>query len=231
MLSDHLEKLVWNGQAVVRTFTIGGSEKHILPVQQGSWIIILNMLYFPRVPGRATNDDAAWSTDRVTQMNVFSDSQFNSFVIREEFRIMQDGGVTRYGGTGTPFEIRCYLPHEKDVAFDFISGQNLTSVTSAVTFSAEPSKSPPLDFGGHADAGAMATDVKTRSQVGANIYQGGKAVPRSTAVGDYSYEQLAFPIVAANRLANYLEVQAMPIVQVTYAEIRGTKPNDIRPGS
>ncbi len=49
MLTPILEKLILSGKASYNTFVVGGSEKHILNVENDRFIIITDLLYFHEV--------------------------------------------------------------------------------------------------------------------------------------------------------------------------------------
>ena len=124
MLTERLERLIWEGKASFKTFTIGGSEKHILPVDKNSWIIITEILYFPQNNG-ILNDVDDSSDTLLTQLNVFSKKSFNSFVFRNELQFHDHAGQ-HFAFPGSPVPIDCYLIHEDNVSFSFAVGGALS---------------------------------------------------------------------------------------------------------
>ena len=229
MLTPHLERLIWEGQAAFDTFVVGGTEKHILSVKPDTWTIITGITYFPRLAG-ATFDE--WSLNRLTQLNVFSRDNFNNFLFRNNYTAADLTGTTapeQAGFNGTPITLDVYLIHERDIAFTFSNGQQLSPITAGTTESDTISAPLPLDYGNAADPGALPVQLSSRTDPSTFIYFGGDSVPR--VAGARSFKQLQFPVNAANQLTNISNPHSMPIALISYVSISGSKPANIRVGA
>jgi hypothetical protein len=226
MITPYLESKIHEGLAEYKTFSVGGSQKHILGVEKNSYIIIVQLIYFPVVNGRNIDDVATIDVNRITQLNIFDKAQksFNNFVFRNNITEIGTPPANNRIFGGTPIVIPTYLIMETDVSFTFAKGQNLTSLSLAVSEGQAPTLAPPSDYGGVADPGAIPVHKITRSAVGDEIYQGGRSIKRGTGAGQRSYEQLQFPVNVLSQPPYPLEVQGMPIVQVGYVKVYGRMP-------
>jgi hypothetical protein len=182
------------------------------------------MQFFPMVNGSDRNDESNIQQRRIVQMNVFSDTRhFNSFVVRNNYTTIGAAGNTNIIG-GPPIDIRTYLIHEKSVSFTFLLGGGLTSDLNATSQpSPAPTRPVPIDYGPPNDPGALPVDKITHFTAVPSwtIYQGGKSIPKH--VGENANDQLCFPVDALTDLpaTSRLTFQGMPIVNVSYVEIRG----------
>jgi hypothetical protein len=231
-ITPKIEELIWTGKAQAKTFVIGGSEKHILPIKPETWVIIWGITYFPRVQGQKLNDWTNWNTNRLTQLAIFSENAYNHFVFRDNWQTNLGGGqgtADVYATNGTPLNVPLYLIHERDISFTFAGGTDLASVTRAVSEPDTATKAPPLDYGNAGNPAPVAVEKVTRGASGTQIYQGGTTIRRTPA--SVTYSQLQYPVNAANQAKFVLDQQSMPLVHVHYVEIKGTKPEVINSGS
>ena len=191
------------------------------------------MVYEPRLPGSFQDDLSAWIQRRLTQLNVFSASRFDSFVLRDSFTAAETGldGVQPVisGFTGTPFSIPLYAPHAYDVSFTFAQGNNVNPILNQVSSPLTTTKPLPLDYGNAADPGAIAVNVEIETAVNNNFYPGGKPIRRQP--NEPGFANLQFPITAApsTQYQATTEVQSMPILLVQYVEIFGEMPKTMKP--
>ena len=93
MLTSKLEDLIWKGKAFPRTFCVGGTQKHVLNIQQDRFIIITDLLYFPFY-ANANGDEPSPYTTPVeldqwiqsnhisTQLTILGEKNFNRFQFR-----------------------------------------------------------------------------------------------------------------------------------------------------
>jgi hypothetical protein len=234
-LTPTLEKLILCGKASFKTFTAGGAQKSRLSVDGDRFIIILGFTHFPYSPNEETVI-ADWRRKLVTQMNVFSDKSFNSFVFRNEINLglaIEGGVLATEFTTGSPVSIDTYLIHENDVSFSFSLGTDLGTTVNAVAPNKAPAKIPPTDYGRE----GLPTPIGNIPVSRKRDYFGttGELRPfgdldTPTAGKSSSTKQLQYPVeagVTAFTDDDVSAIWAFPIVLVQYVEIQGN-PSDIQ---
>jgi hypothetical protein len=221
MLTPALEKLILCGKASFNTFTIGGSEKSILNVAKGTFIIITDINIQHHLDNRTilisdANFDTFMKEKMLTQLCVFSDRSFNHFVIRNEFNFVRNDAngnfhVLPAGQT----KLDTYLIHNSDVAFNWIlSASNLPAF--GVTPAESVGRPIPFDYG--ADGQRFQNIVLNNTL---NILtpwiinQGGTA----TQTNATSTNQLQFPVDADTTPDNFNNSFGYPIANINYIEI------------
>ena len=236
MLTPILEKLILCGDAVSGTFTAGGSAAQNLIVPNDRFIVIHKMIHFPYIPVEDTTDLDALQQGLITQMQVFSEKSFNSFVFRNNVGVdmaFNNGAFPLFVNqirTGAPTDIDCYLVHESDVAFNFSKGIAPATFTIGIKPGKAPARKPEFGYGKIGINTAIGnTPVELNKRVfNAEFRPMGRITPPTLGLPE-SYGELQYPII--NGVSNLLPtevdfVTGFPIVLVQYVSIKGN-PNDL----
>lgn len=232
MLTPVLEKLILCGKANYNTFVIGGSQKHILNVQNDRFIIITDIQYFSQV--NLGIDARSASIDQVnelktnhlnTQLKVFSTKSQNTFLFRNDLLIQP------INADNTAFSIMpigqtkldTYLIHESDVSFTFSYAGQRNPQPAAITKAESIAYPPPFDYGKDGQIGSIPVRTVTEDLTGiTQTANGGQLMVKSPNPANL---EMIFPVVPANNATSLRNAESYPIVLVSYVEILGNPTN------
>ena len=234
MITQSLEKLIFCGRAFPKTFVAGGSQKCNLVIQNDRFIVITDIVYFSRVPGKSypTYRDIMYPAPGIlgsttTQLTILGERGFNRFLFRDNMvMIDRDNGVAPNGS----HKIDTYLIHTKAVSFTFSKGGDLIAQSVNPAGVADnvniASLQTPSDYGKVGTPGVLpvTTSASVSSSTGfENNYSRGRNTP-----GVNEATELAFPVDALTDIptTNKDRSDNMPIAQIFYVEILGM-PNNI----
>lgn len=238
MLTSKLEDLIWKGKAFPKTFCVGGTQKHVIDIQQDRFIIITDILYFPFYANNDPETPTTYTTipeldswiksNRIsTQLTILGEKNFNRFQFRNNvnFVPLDPSLQSFYPIPQTPIHLDTYLIHTTGVSFTFSFGVPL-SATDGGTLASSVAFSNPVDYGKLGD-----TVVDNTTQVNdvstGTIFE--NYVSRiAPAIGDATTNELAYPVDTGTNITSNLRKfgNNHPIVQVSYIEILG-QPNNI----
>jgi hypothetical protein len=233
MLTPALEKLVLCGKASYNTFVAGGSQKHILNVQNDRFIIITDLTYYCSVNlgNRALDAGLAQINDLFnnhlnTQLKIFSTKSQNSFLFRNNVLIQPiNVGYTSFNlSPSGNVKLDTYLIHESDVSFTFSYAGARRSVLNGITKSESIAFAPPFDYGKAGQPGALNVEKITADGFNSlSTLNGGQL---EITGGNPENLELSFPVDSNYTYSHPFPSFAQPIVQVGYVEILGN-PNNI----
>ena len=229
MLTAKLESLIWEGKAAFKTFVAGGSERHVLDIEQDRFIIITDITYFssghfPVSPDGDFNNWASLSRNGMnTQVTIGSERGVNRFLFRNSFTEVQGGRILSPVGST---KIDCYLLHQTQAAFTFSFAQDFTGQTVAIVNANNYALNPPTDYGKEGQPGALPVTVAGTVN-GFGVYSDNfDNLPGVAGVNES--REFSFPVDVVNQIPSLLRVNswAYPILHVNYVEILG-QPNNI----
>jgi hypothetical protein len=233
MLTPILEKLILSGKASYNTFVVGGSEKHILNVENDRFIIITDLLYFHEVNlnskarGCTLEELNELKNNHLnTQLKVFSSKSQNTFLFRNNLDIQQVKSdpqafsVMPLGHT----KLDTYLIHESDVAFTFSYAGGRSAIgLPTVTVSESIAYPPPFDYGKLGQIGAQPIRQISEDQAAVSrTLAGGQLYSKP---GNPENLELNFPVIPTTAATSLNISESYPIVLVSYVEILGNPTN------
>ena len=233
MLTPKLEQLIWEGKATFKTFVAGGSQRHLLNINNDRFIIITDITYFnsghfPDDPTAASN---RWSTlyaqGMNTQVTLGGERGVNRFLFRNSFVAVPNAGssfaehLSPIGST----TLNTYIIHTTQVAFSFSFAQDFTAQTVGPTRAGDYALNTPTDYGRDGQPGVL--NVTLDGQVnGTSIYLDNFGnLPGTTGVNES--REFSFPVDSTNDIpaTNRVNSWAYPILHVNYVEIKGIPSN------
>lgn len=233
MITQHLEKLIWEGKAFFKTFVAGGSQRHNLNIDIDRFIIITDITYFssghfPEDNSGANNTWANMQRQGMnTQLTIVGERGVNRFLFRNSFI------GAPHNNTGTiqhllPVGHTCintYILHTTQVAFSFSFAQDFLAQIVATTPGEYYALDTPTDYGRDGQPGAIPVTVNGTVN-GAAFYQDLFADRPTSGVGQS--QEFSFPVDTTNNIpgTNRVNSWAYPILHVNYVEIIGN-PNNI----
>jgi len=240
MITPHLEKLILEGKAAFKTYTVGGGQMHRLKVNNDSYIVIVGFTHFPYLPReeQLAEDE---QLNSITQMSVGGEKSYNNFVFRNSIHyaisLNSVGGLIKTLGFGEPVQIDTYLVHDSEVTFSFSRGEpdGLFANATADAPAKSTAKQTPTQYGRVGVNNAIGnipvrTVIETSSSGTAEMRPFGDFTP-ATAGQLMSSQQLQYPVEAGNTAIDDLDLEggqaSFPIVLVQYVEIIGN-PNNLR---
>lgn len=228
MLTHHLEKLILAGKASYNTFVAGGSQKHILPVDNDRFIIITDLIYFNSANAKtfyeATRADVEDLLANLnTQIRIFSSKSINQFLMRNAVNITPDSITGKYNIM--PFgsvKIDTYLVHESNVSITFSYAGDRLNIDTGNSETDSTAFAPPYDYGKDGQPGVL----PVRLVGGATAtYKTANAGLGKVDAGDQIDLELSFPVDAAHNYAQLDNAAGYPILQIGYVEILGNPTN------
>jgi hypothetical protein len=233
MLTPKLEQLIWEGKATFKTFVAGGSQRHLLNINNDRFIIITDITYFnsghfPDDPTAATN---RWSTlyaqGMNTQVTLGGERGVNRFLFRNSF-VAVPNAASSFAEHLSPIgstTLNTYIIHTSQVAFTFSFAQDFTAQTVGPTRASDYALNTPTDYGRDGQPGVL--PVTLDGQVnGTSIYLDNFGnLPGSTGVNES--REFSFPVDSTNDIpaTNRVNSWAYPILHVNYVEIKGIPTN------
>lgn len=232
MLTPALEKLVLCGKASYNTFVAGGSQKHILNVQNDRFIIITDLTYYCSVnlgnralDATLTQINDLFNNHLNTQLKIFSTKSQNSFLFRNNVLIQPiNAAYTLFNlSPSGNVKLDTYLIHESDVSFTFSYAGGRKSVLNGITKSESIAFAPPFDYGKDGQPGALNVGKITEDNFNnLSTLNGGQL---EITGGNPENLELSFPVDSNYYYQHIFSSFATPIVQVGYVEILGNPTN------
>ncbi len=236
MVTPELEKLILEGKATYKTFVAGGSTKSILDLQINRWIVITDFVVYPFLPSSypisLETFGAEFQNGIITQMNIFSNKSYNSFVFRNSINWVVIGDNV-YPSLVSPIKYDTYLIGEQSIVFNFLRAENnvgnlLTTTDVGLTPADSIGLKPPLDYG----KSGLPTSINVPRVRNTGILAGefrplGNKIPN---LSNPSFTELSFPVNASTDFSGESAgALQFPIVNVGYVEIFGSKVMDLQP--
>jgi hypothetical protein len=227
MLTHHLEKLILAGKASYNTFVAGGSQKHVLNVDNDRYIIITDLTYQSCVNtdnitiGVKAEEFRIFQKRLNTQLRIFSRKSFNQFLFRNNVNILPNLTGEQYNLI--PFgsiKLDTYLIHEEDVSITFSYAGDRTNIDTGVSESDSIAFAPPYDYGKNGQPGAL--PVRLVGQAGSTRTSNSGQNKIDNGEKDL---QLSFPVDASTSILGLDNPACYPILQIGYVEILGNPTN------
>jgi hypothetical protein len=233
MLTQYLEKLIWEGKATFKTFVAGGSQRHLLNINNERFIIITDITYFnsghfPDDPTAASN---RWNVLQAqgmnTQITIGGERGVNRFLFRNNFVAVPNVGssfsehLSPIGST----TLNTYLIHTTQIAFSFSFAQDFTGQTVLPTTAENYALNTPTDYGRDGQPAVIPVTVSgTVNGAAPYVDNFGN---RPGAPGINESKEFSFPIDTVNDIpaTNRVNSWAYPILHVNYVEIKGSPTN------
>lgn len=234
MLTPYLEKLIFQGKAVYKTFVVGGAGKNVLNIKKDRFIIITDLLYFSSInsPNITTNltavELATFLTRSNTQMKVFSKKSNNKYIFRNNFTLFEKGNNNFSISPIGNVKIDTFLIHESSVSFTFSVAPDRLIAQPAAINKGEIGYAPPYDYGITGQTGSLVNNNVTKSSLGATDFQtvngGEDYILRRTTTSIQSLE-LSYPVDAFHLIPGLDNCLCYPLLNVGYVEIIGNLTN------
>jgi len=230
MLTPKLEQLIWEGQASFKTFVAGGSQRHLLNINNDRFIIITDITYFNSgmFPENRDGSENTWinlfRNGMNTQITIGGERGVNRFLFRNNFvtvpfeNNLERVHLSPVGQTC----INTYLIHTTQCAFTFSYAQDFLAQTVANTAANNYALNTPTDYGRDGQPNVIPVTVSGIVN-GTNPYNDNFANLRGTAGFDESAE-FSFPVDTTNNIIDNNRINSWdyPILHVNYVEIKGT---------
>lgn len=230
MLTHNLEKLILAGKASYNTFVAGGSQKHVLTVDNDRFIIITDLIYF-----NSANAKRNWEATRQevvdmlknlnTQVRIFSSKSINQFLFRNSVNIIpaptQTGTVYNLMPFGS-VKIDTYLVHESNVSITFSYAGDRINIDTGNSETDSIAFAPPYDYGKDGQPGVLPVRLVSGAT---GAYKTANAGLGKVDAGDQIDLELSFPVDAAHNYAGLDYAASYPILQIGYVEILGNPTN------
>lgn len=230
MLTPKLEQLIWDGAASFKTFIAGGSQRHLLNINNDRFIIITDITYFNS--GHFPNDQTAinniWSqlqrNGMNTQVTIGGERGVNRFLFRNSFVAVPNTTTSlreHLSPIGSTL-INTYLIHTTQCAFTFSLAQDFTAQTVLPTEAKNYALNTPTDYGRDGQPGVLPVTV-SGTVAGTAPYNDNFA-NRAGVPGINESTEFSFPVDALNDIVANKRINswAYPILHVNYVEIKGT---------
>ena len=233
MLTPKLEQLIWEGKATFKTFVAGGSQRHLLNINNDRFIIITDITYFnsghfPDDPSAASN---RWNILQAqgmnTQLTLGGERGVNRFLFRNSFVAVPNVGssfaehLSPIGST----TLNTYIIHTTQVAFSFSFAQDFTNQTVANTRANNYALNTPTDYGRDGQPGVLPVTVE--GTVNGTVVYSDNFGNQQSFPGVNESREFSFPVDSTNDIpaTNRVNSWAYPILHVNYVEIKGTPTN------
>jgi hypothetical protein len=223
MLTPRLEDMIWQGKASFKTFVAGGSEKSILKLQANTYIIIIDITYFPR----SVDDDldrytTSWA---LQQLTIQSQRCQNILLFRNDSQMVYNGvpgGISPYGN-GKSTTLNTYFIHNTDTTFSFTDAETFQSVTSSTTPVQGTAFSMPLDYGKDGLDGGAIANIQTAG------FRTGEVIDFS-GIQNTTFQGLKFPVTTVYGVSTYPTPfpANIPLAIISYVEIAGQVDSKLR---
>lgn len=246
MITDKLERLIWDGQATFKTFVAGGgTDKHVLEIEQDKFIVITDLTYFSHRYILSTNgnnwenlEEELFINGFNTQLTILGERGFNRYVFRNNFTLARAAfeGDERPRTINVPFgnvKMDCYLIHTNQVSFNFSRSLVFNSTNVNVANPNVPAYPPPMDYGKDGQINAEPTIENMRYNLPPFSWNIDNQNTNPAPISNESYNQKEFSYPVGNAFGTSLsngnvmrQQYAAPILHVNYVEIKGL-PNNI----
>jgi hypothetical protein len=233
MLTPKLEQLIWEGKATFKTFVAGGSQRHLLNINNDRFIIITDITYFnsghfPDDPTASTN---RWNVLQAqgmnTQVTLGGERGVNRFLFRNSF-VAVPNAASSFAEHLSPIgstTLNTYIIHTSQVAFTFSFAQDFTAQTVGNTAAENYALNTPTDYGRDGQPGVLPVTLDGVVN-GTAVYLDNFA-NRPGAIGVNESREFSFPVDSTNDIpaTNRVNSWAYPILHVNYVEIKGIPTN------
>jgi hypothetical protein len=233
MLTPKLEQLIWEGKATFKTFVAGGSQRHLLNINNDRFIIITDITYFNS--GHFPDDISAasnrWNVLQAqgmnTQVTLGGERGVNRFLFRNSFVAVPNAGssLTEHLSPIGSTTLNTYIIHTSQVAFTFSFAQDFTAQTVGNTAAENYALNTPTDYGRDGQPGVLPVTLDGVVN-GTNVYLDNFA-NRPGSIGVNESREFSFPVDSTNDIpaTNRVNSWAYPILHVNYVEIKGIPTN------
>lgn len=242
MIPPYLEKLVWENEATIRTWTIG-TPSASLEVPRGKTIVIFNMLYYPFIDADSDEINGPivdWLERVNKQITISTKVKRINYLMRAFFQAAGPvvGAASGSGIGADNVSQDMYFVAQDDIN---VAISNLPQpATWTPVMSVAPKDSdiahPPLTYGEFAQAGAIAVPTLIDFTVGAipaEVRPFFKTRAAPTAGISQSYGQFESPVLPTTGL-NFpstaifnVGTLQFPLITFTYALLNMTTKGDI----
>lgn len=233
MLTPKLEALIWEGQAVFKTFVAGGSQRHLLNINNDRFIIITDITYFNSgfFPENRDGSSNTWinmqENGMNTQITIGGERGVNRFLFRNNFvtvpadQTLERVHLSPVGQT----TINTYLIHTTQCAFTFSLAQDFLSQVVLPTEAKDYALNTPTDYGRDGQPGVIPVTVSGVVN-GTAVYNDNFA-NRAGAAGINESSEFSFPVDTQNNIIDTKRINSWdyPILHVNYVEVKGTPTN------
>jgi hypothetical protein len=233
MLTPKLEALIWEGQAVFKTFVAGGSQRHLLNINNDRFIIITDITYFNsgHFPENISGDFNTWDEMQIngmnTQVTIGGERGVNRFLFRNNFVALPHttSALREHLAPVGQTCINTYLIHTTQCAFTFSLAQDFLSQVVLPTEAKDYALNTPTDYGRDGQPGVLPVTVSGVVN-GTSVYNDNFA-NRAGAPGVNESSEFSFPVDSTNDIVAGKRTNswAYPILHVNYVEVKGTPTN------
>ena len=230
MLTPKLEQLIWDGAASFKTFVAGGSQRHLLNINNDRFIIITDITYFNsgHFPDDITAANNIWTelqkNGMNTQLTIGGERGVNRFLFRNSFVAVPNTNTSlreHLSPIGSTL-INTYLIHTTQCAFTFSLAQDFTAQTLGPTRASDYALNTPTDYGRDGQPGVLNVTLDGTVNGTAVYLDNFGNLPGSIGVNES--REFSFPVDSTNDIVanNRINSWAYPILHVNYVEIKGT---------
>jgi hypothetical protein len=233
MLTPKLEQLIWEGKATFKTFVAGGSQRHLLNINNDRFIIITDITYFnsghfPDDPTAASNRwSLLYAQGMNTQLTLGGERGVNRFLFRNSFVAVPNAGssLTEHLSPIGSTTLNTYLIHTTQVAFSFSFAQDFTNQTVGNTRANNYALNTPTDYGRDGQPGVL--PVTLEGTVNGTAVYSDNFGNQASVPGVNESKEFSFPVDSTNDIpaTNRVNSWAYPILHVNYVEIKGLPSN------
>jgi len=158
MITPHLENLIWQGKARVKTWNIGGAGVSRIPVTKNTFIVITDILWNPFIDERL--QDGGFDVKQLMQiftarclhsLLLYTSKSKHMFNLRDQVNLIPspnfviDNGVAALN-TSRPYNIPTYLIFDENVRVDILKTDNQPSQWVNSDYSAMPDDSDEINL-------------------------------------------------------------------------------------
>lgn len=233
MLTPKLEQLIWEGKATFKTFVAGGSQRHLLNINNDRFIIITDITYFNsgHFPDDPTGVSNRWNVlypqGMNTQVTLGGERGVNRFLFRNSFVAVPNvsSSLAQHLSPIGSTTLNTYIIHTSQVAFTFSFAQDFTNQTVGNTRADNYALNPPTDYGRDGQPGVLPVTLDGIVN-GTAVYLDNFGNQQGT-VGVNESREFSFPVDSTNDIPalNRVNSWAYPILHVNYVEIKGMPSN------
>jgi len=147
LITNEIEKALYNGECVFKTFNTGYTNTFTIPIPKGSYIILRQIIYYPVI------SQTRPITRTVLQLSLNEQGSNNEmlYTFRNNIHIAQTGNDGDVLGPGEPQQVETWKVFKKNVVIDICFGDDATDIVYGTTniFDENANERPtPLGYNG-----------------------------------------------------------------------------------